>query len=120
MVVGVGGLGCASSAYLAMAGVGSLRLVDGDSVARSNLGRQVLYSDADVGRAKVEAAAERLRAMNPAIEVEGICAFADRTNFASMLEGVDVVVDGTDSLGARRLLNRALVTLGKPVIVTSC
>lgn len=116
LVVGVGGLGCASLAYLAMGGLGSLRLVDGDTVALSNLGRQVLFGDDDVGRLKVEAAGERLRAMNPNVEIEEVAAFADRANLAELLGEVDLVVDGTDSLGARRLLNRALVTLGVPVV----
>lgn len=116
LIVGVGGLGCASAAYLAMSGVGRLRLVDGDSVALSNLGRQVLFGDADLGRPKVVAAKYRLRAMNPEIAVEPVHAFADRGNLAELLRDVDLVVDGTDSLGARRLLNRALVTLGIPVV----
>ena len=116
LVVGVGGLGCAASGYLAMAGVGALRLVDGDSVTLTNLGRQILYGEADLGRLKVAAARDRIRAMNSEIDVETIPAFADRTNFAELLQGVDVVVDGTDSLGARRLLNRAVTTLGIPVV----
>ncbi|RYZ27285.1 MAG: HesA/MoeB/ThiF family protein, partial [Propionibacteriaceae bacterium] len=116
LVVGVGGLGCAASAYLALAGVGRLRLADGDAVATSNLGRQVLFDEGDVGRPKVEAASDRLRRMNPFVEIEAIPAFAGRANLAELLAGVDLVVDGTDSLGARRLLNGALVTLGLPVV----
>jgi len=116
LVAGVGGLGCAAAAYLTAAGVGSLRLADGDAVEPSNLGRQILYGDADVGRPKVEAAAARLVAMNPETKVEPFAEFAGRTNLAGLLDGIDLVVDGTDSLGARRLLNRALVTLGIPVV----
>ena len=116
LVVGVGGLGCASAAYLAMAGVGALRLVDGDAVDLSNLGRQGLFAEGDVGRPKVEAAADRLRSMNGEVGLETVRAFVGRANLAELLQGVDLVVDGTDSLEARRLLNRALTTLGVPVV----
>lgn len=85
-------------------------------MAVSNLGRQVLFGDADIGRPKVEAAAARLRRMNSEVALETVRAFADRSNLAELLRGVDLVVDGTDSLGARRLLNRALVTMGIPVV----
>lgn len=116
LVVGVGGLGCASASYLALAGVGRLRIVDGDAVAPSNLGRQILYREADIGRPKAEMAAERLREMNPSVAIEAVTAFCDRSNLASLLEGVDLVIDGTDSIGARELLNRAFVTMGVPVV----
>lgn len=116
LVVGVGGLGCASSAYLAMAGVGAMRLVDGDTVAISNLARQMLFTNDDVGRSKVEVAAKRLRQVNPEVEIEEICLFAQPTNLLRLLDGVDVVVDGTDSLEARRMLNRTCVERCIPVV----
>jgi len=99
-----------------MAGVGSLRLVDEDIVSLSNLGRQVLFSSSDIGKPKVTVAAERLRAMNPDIEVEPIPTFAQPPNLEVFLRDVDLIVDGTDSLGARQMLNRAFVSKGIPVI----
>ena len=92
--------------------MGHIRLADDDLVELSNLHRQVLYLTRDVGRPKVEAAAERLRERVPAVEVEAIRARVDRGNVAALLAGVDVVVDATDDPGAGFLLNDAALAAG--------
>lgn len=113
-LVGVGGLGCPAALYLAAAGVGRLVLVDGDLVDESNLHRQVLYGTADVGRPKVEAAAERLRALNPDVAVEPRAERLTAGNARSLLGGADIVADGSDNFPTRFLVNDACVLLGKP------
>ena len=114
LLVGAGGLGCPLSQYLAAAGVGALGLVDCDVVDASNLQRQVLYGTADVGRPKVEVAAERIRALNPDVTVETHAVKLDSSNAMEILGAYDVVVDGTDNFPTRYLTNDACVLLGKP------
>src|SRR5262245_66556217 len=108
LIIGVGGLGSPAAMALAAAGVGTLRLVDPDTVELSNLHRQPLYTEADVGHAKVDAAATRLRARHPRLRLE-----THRVRFdldtASLLDGVDVVLDGTDSVAAKFAVNDAAV-----------
>lgn len=108
LVIGVGGLGCPAALALAEAGVGAVRLLDSDAVEVSNLHRQPLYTDADVGRPKVEVAAERLRQVAPALRVE-----AHRARFrdgdVAWLDGCDVVLDGTDSIAAKFAVSDAAV-----------
>ena len=115
LVIGVGGLGCPAALALARAGVGTLGLVDPDRVDVSNLHRQPLYGDADVGRFKVEVAAERLREIAPALEV-----VTERATFtardAAWLEGFDVVLDGTDTIAAKFAVNDAAVAVGRPLV----
>lgn len=114
LLVGVGGLGCPVAQYLAAAGVGTLGLVDDDVVDASNLHRQVLYTTADVGRPKVEVAAERVVAMNPDVAVECHALRLDSRDALELLAGYDVIVDGTDNFPTRYLTNDACVLLGKP------
>jgi adenylyltransferase/sulfurtransferase len=114
LLVGVGGLGCPLAQYLAAAGVGALGLVDFDVVDASNLQRQVLYGTADIGRPKVEVAAERVRAQNPDVVVETHAVQLDSSNALELLGAYDVVVDGTDNFPTRYLVNDACVLLGKP------
>lgn len=114
LLVGAGGLGCPLAQYLAAAGVGRIGLVDFDVVDASNLQRQVLYGTADVGRSKARLAAERLAAMNPDVAVEVHEVRLDAENALGLLEGYDVLVDGTDNFPTRYLLNDAAVMLGKP------
>ncbi len=114
LVVGAGGLGSPAALYLAAAGVGTLGLVDGDRVALSNLQRQVLHATPDVGRLKVESGAARLRALNPEIRVEPHPVWLDRSNAADLLAGYDLVVDGSDNLLTRYLLNEAALARGIP------
>jgi sulfur-carrier protein adenylyltransferase/sulfurtransferase len=112
--VGAGGLGSPLALYLAAAGVGRLGLVDFDRVEESNLQRQLLFGHADVGRSKVEAASERLRAVNPHVEVVPHPVRLDAGNALELLGGYDVIADGSDNFATRYLVNDACVLLGKP------
>jgi molybdopterin/thiamine biosynthesis adenylyltransferase/rhodanese-related sulfurtransferase len=116
LVLGAGGLGSPAAFYLAAAGAGHLRLVDDDAVERSNLQRQILHADADVGMAKVDSAEVRLSALNPRVRIEGVCERLDADNVERLLDGVDVVIDGADNFPARYLLNDACVKLGIPLV----
>jgi adenylyltransferase/sulfurtransferase len=113
-IVGVGGLGCPAALYLAAAGVGRMVLVDGDRVDASNLHRQVLYGTGDVGRPKVEAAAERLRQLNPDVAVEARPVRLAADNAREILGPADIVLDGSDNFPTRFLVSDACVLLGKP------
>ena len=116
LMVGAGGLGSPAAFYLAAAGVGFIRLVDDDSVDRSNLQRQILHTEASIGTPKVDSARERLLALNPSIQVEAVRARVTSENVESLLEGIDVVLDGSDNFPLRYLLNDACVKLGKPLV----
>ena len=109
LCVGAGGLGSPAALYLAAAGVGTIGLVDFDEVDVSNLQRQVLYSTADVGRPKLEAAAARLRGLNPHLEIEAHPVTLDASNAKALVAAYDVVLDGTDNFTARYLVNDACV-----------
>ena len=113
LLVGMGGLGSPLGLYLAAAGVGTLGLVDFDRVDESNLQRQVLYGQSDVGRLKLEASAERLREVNPHIELRPHEARLDSTNALDVIAGYDLVVDGSDNFPTRYLVNDACVLSGK-------
>ncbi|HEX9565611.1 MAG TPA: molybdopterin-synthase adenylyltransferase MoeB [Gemmatimonadaceae bacterium] len=115
-VVGVGGLGTPAAQYLVAAGIGTVGLVDGDRVTLSNLQRQVLYGDADVGKPKVGVAAERLRRMNGTVDVRTHETHLDSGNALALLSQYDIVLDGTDSFPARYLINDASWLLGIPNI----
>jgi len=116
LIVGVGGLGCTAADLLARAGVGALRLVDDDTVSAENLHRQVLFDEADAagGAAKVNAAAARLGRVNAGVRVEAVRAKLTPANAAGLAEGVDVIVDGTDSFAARFVLNDLSIQRGVP------
>ncbi len=114
LLVGAGGLGCPLAQYLAAAGVGTLGVVDDDSVDASNLHRQVLFSTHDVGRPKVEVVAERIRAMNPDVELALHPVRLTSANAMELFRDYDVVIDGTDNFPTRYLTNDACVLLGLP------
>ncbi|MDQ3038707.1 MAG: molybdopterin-synthase adenylyltransferase MoeB [Pseudomonadota bacterium] len=116
LLIGAGGLGSPAAFYLGAAGVGDLRIADDDTVDRSNLQRQILHTDADIGMAKVESAATTLSALNPRTRIEGIAERATSANVERLLHDVDVVIDGADNFPARYLLNDACVKLGKPLV----
>jgi molybdopterin/thiamine biosynthesis adenylyltransferase/rhodanese-related sulfurtransferase len=116
LVVGAGGLGSPAALYLAAAGVGTLGVVDCDRVDLSNLQRQVLFDSDSVGRLKAEAARERLASLNPEIAVVAHAAELRAVNVCTVLGGYDVVLDGTDRLSTRYLVNDACVILGKPLV----
>jgi len=116
VIVGAGGVGGPAALYLAAAGVGTLRLIDGDTVARSNLQRQILFDSADIGRAKVEAAAGRLVALNPHVRVEALDHPLTVDKAAAVITGADVVLDGTDDFATRHTVNAACVAAGVPLV----
>ncbi len=119
LLVGAGGLGSPAGLYLAAAGVGTLGIADADDVEPSNLQRQILHGTADVGRRKVDSAADRLRDMNPHVHVEPIGERVTSANALHLLREYDIVVDGTDNFQTRYLTNDACVLLGKPNVYGS-
>jgi molybdopterin/thiamine biosynthesis adenylyltransferase/rhodanese-related sulfurtransferase len=119
LIVGVGGLGSPAANGLALAGVGSLVLVDFDRVDESNLQRQLLFTSADVGRSKVEAAREHLGRVAPAVEVEVVNEPLTTDNAARLVASVDLVVDGADNFATRYLVNDACVLGGRPNVFGS-
>jgi molybdopterin-synthase adenylyltransferase len=118
LIAGVGATGSVLAETLCRAGVGHLRLVDFDSVAHDNLQRQVLYDEADARehRPKVTAAAERLTQINSEVEIEPIVAKIDDNSIDSLVENVDLILDGTDNYATRFVLNRAAVARRIPWI----
>ncbi|MXR22374.1 SAMP-activating enzyme E1 [Halobacterium bonnevillei] len=114
LVVGAGGLGAPVIQYLAAAGVGTLRVVDDDEVERSNLQRQIIHADADVGRPKAESAREYVEALNPDVDVHAHVERLDQSNVDDLLDGVDFVVDCSDNFPTRYLVNDACVLRGIP------
>lgn len=116
LVVGAGGLGAPASLYLAAAGIGAIGLVDPDTVSLSNLQRQVLYAAADVGRPKVEAAVERLGALNPHTSIETHSVWLDASNAGDIVSRYDFVLDGTDDFATRFAVSDACLAHGKPLV----
>jgi molybdopterin-synthase adenylyltransferase len=114
LVAGAGGLGSAILTYLAVAGVGKIRVIDGDIVELSNLNRQVLHSDKDIGRSKVDSAKEKLEALNPDISVEAIKEIITKDNVFELV-GDYPIVDAMDNLPTRLLLNRVAVKKNLPL-----
>lgn len=115
-VVGVGGLGTVSSIYLALAGVGKLRLIDQDTVELKNLHRQILYRTSDLHYPKTEVASKQLEKMNPLLQTEAISDNINSNNVEELLSGVDCVVDGLDNMSTRYLINRTCVKMKIPYI----
>lgn len=116
LIVGAGGLGCAVSQYLASAGVGKIILVDFDTISLSNLQRQILYTDADIGKPKAEVAKMRLQAINPNIEVQAVVKKCDDAEFVKLIQQVDVVVDCTDNVDVRNQLNSQCFEQKRPLV----
>ncbi len=116
LIVGAGGLGAPASLYLAAAGVGTIILADPDDVDLSNLQRQVIYVEDDIGRSKVEAAADRLHALNPHVMIGGFHGAFDEASAEDLVEGVDLVLDGTDDFEVRFSVNAACVRQGTPLV----
>lgn len=113
-LLGAGGLGCPAALYLTAAGIGRLTVIDGDVVERSNLQRQVLHGEADIGRAKTSSARDRLHALNPDIRIIEQPVRLDADNVDALLRNHDVVIDGTDNFFTRYLVNAACIRLGIP------
>jgi adenylyltransferase/sulfurtransferase len=116
LAVGAGGLGSPVLLYLAAAGVGTLGLVDFDVVDESNLQRQVIHGQSDVGRSKAASALDSIREVNPLIQVNLHETRLDETNVLEIFSGYDLIVDGTDNFATRYLVNDACVLLGKPYV----
>ena len=115
-VVGMGGVGAPAALYLAAAGVGTLRLIDDDVVALSNLQRQIIFSEADVGASKVQGGAARLEALNTHVGIEPAPERLTPETAGRLLEGCDVVLDGTDDFDTRFAVNAACVAAGVPLV----
>jgi len=113
LCIGTGGLGAPLGVYLAAAGVGRIGLVDFDTVDLTNLQRQILFSTSDVGRPKILAAADRLRGLNPDIQVDAFEKRLTSENALDLFKDYDFIVDGTDNFPTRYLVNDACVLLGK-------
>lgn len=116
LIVGLGGLGCAAAPYLATAGVGTLTLIDGDQIELTNLQRQPLYDDSCVGAAKAAIAKARLTQLNPTINIQALAMFADELLLAQQVPQHDVVLDCTDNLQTRLLINQACVRHQVPLV----
>ncbi len=116
LLVGAGGLGSPAAFYLAAAGVGTLGLVDDDVVDRSNLQRQILHTDASVGTPKVASARKTLEGLNPDVTINTFEARLGSDNIEDILQGYDLVVDGSDNFPTRYLVNDACVKLGLPCV----
>jgi len=119
LCIGTGGLGAPLGLYLAAAGVGRLGIVDFDNVDLTNLQRQILFSSTDVGRPKTEAAAERLRNLNPDIRIDSYETPLTSENALDLFRDYDIIVDGTDNFPTRYLVNDACILLKKPNVYGS-
>ena len=116
LVAGAGGLGCPALQYLAAAGIGTIGIVDFDTVDISNLHRQILYAAADVGKPKALVAAAKLKALNPEIAIVPFNMRLHTGNAIQLLSGYDIIIDCTDNFASRYLINDACVLLDKPLI----
>ncbi len=116
LVLGAGGLGSPVALYLAAAGVGTIGIVDNDEVDLSNLQRQILHHTPDIGRPKIDSAAEKLTAINPDLKINTYKTFVNSTNIMEIISDYDVVIDGTDNFPTRFLVNDACVMAGKPLV----
>lgn len=116
LVIGAGGLGCPALLYLAGAGVGTIGIADGDTVAMSNLHRQVLYHTSDIGKNKAVVAAEYLKQLNPGIDIQVYPWHVNNENLLGILSNFDIVLDGTDNFATRYLINDACVLMDKPLV----
>ena len=116
VIAGGGGLGSPVSIYLAVAGVGTIRIVDRDKVELSNLNRQILHWDRDVGRNKVDSAVEKLAQLNPHVRIEPVAETINQDNIAALVAGFDVIVDAMDNLPTRYLLNKAAIDNNIPFV----
>ena len=119
LILGAGGLGCPLALYLASSGVGHITIVDDDVIELSNLQRQILYSDADVGRLKAEVVAERLAVINPEVKVRIVSQRPNAADLSGLIADVDLVLDGTDNFTSRYQHNQACIASKKPLLSAS-
>ncbi|MDH4398722.1 HesA/MoeB/ThiF family protein, partial [Sphingorhabdus sp.] len=116
LLIGAGGIGCPAIQYLAGAGVGTISVVDDDVVSLSNLQRQMLYSENDIGTEKVDAAGAAVARLNPDVTFHGIKQRIDRSTSADILTGVDVVIDGCDNFATRLIVNDLCLAAKVPLV----
>lgn len=116
LVAGLGGLGCPIALYLAAAGVGKILLVDKERVELSNLNRQILHWTKNIGEFKVKSAAEKLRELNPEVDIEEVNLEINEDNIHDLVSRVDLVVDGMDNWRTRFIINKACVVQSKPFV----
>lgn len=116
LVIGAGGLGCPALQYLTAAGVGTIGIMDFDVVEESNLQRQVLFGTSSLGKNKALAAKHRLQDLNDTIEIVACPEALDHRNAVALFEKYDIIVDGTDTIGTRYLINDAAVLTNRPVV----
>ncbi len=116
LVIGAGGLGCPVLQYLTAAGVGEIGVADGDVISISNLQRQVLYTEQEIGQGKAETAAKKLTLLNPYVKINVHPFFIDSDNAIDLISGYDIIVDGSDNFATRYLVNDASVMLDKPMV----
>ena len=114
VIAGAGGLGSPIAIYLAAAGIGMIRLIDHDQVAMSNLNRQILHWEEDIGRKKVDSARTKLKNLNPAMEIVAITETITEGNVSKLVDGCDVIVDAMDNLPSRYILNRCAIEKNIP------
>ena len=119
LAIGAGGLGSPLLQYLAAAGVGTIGVADDDVVSLSNLQRQVLHGTKDIGRAKVDSAAEALSRINPHVQIEKIPQRLDETNARELIRGYDIVADGSDNFATRYILSDACYDERKPLVTAA-
>lgn len=116
LVVGLGGLGSVSALYLTLAGLGKMGLVEDDQVDLSNLQRQILYTSEDIGQSKIDLAVQRLKDHNPEVEIMPFPQRLTPDNAPSIIQDFDLVVDGTDNLTTRHVINQVCVAQDKPYV----
>ncbi len=119
LVVGAGGLGSPILLYLAAAGVGTIGIMDDDVVSESNLQRQILYDSLCIGKSKVEIASSKLQALNPHCHIIPMCQRLNEKNSLEIIDKYDIVVDATDNLLSRYIINDACIECGKPFVYGS-
>ena len=116
LVIGAGGLGCPVLQYLTAVGVGTIGIVDNDKVDESNLQRQILYSNEDIGQLKAEVAKEKLSKQNPFINFFSYLSYLSSSNAIEIISYYDIIVDGSDNFATRYMVNDACVLLNKPIV----
>lgn len=116
LIIGAGGLGAPAALYLAAAGVGTIGIVDADEVELSNLQRQVIHGTSDIGKPKVESAAETLHDINPGVNVVTYREFVDSSNIADLIKDYDFIIDGVDNFPTKFLISDACVMGRKPFV----
>ncbi len=119
-LIGLGGLGCATAQYLVSSGIGSLTLCDFDMVAESNLARQILYRQADIGKRKVQVAADVLGQINPQVRLHTLDKRMSDDDMLALFPRCDFVIDASDNYGARLAVNRSCLQLRTPWLMAAC